>query len=103
VITHQIKLTKKPEVITLCKPRLRAGSEAHKISIVKGTIKYNSHNYGDSVVTATGHRGQVVDILGTRDLERIEWEGLKPHIIEVYFHDGLYTELFHPADLKGIA
>lgn len=106
MLTHCIKFHNKvvnPPVnlLTHEKPKTRVGSELHKKSILKGTLKWSDWEIGDTVVVKNmvGDYGHVIDVLDLEQFDKVEWDGLKPKFIEVFMVEIMESVMCHPADL----
>lgn len=106
MLTHCIKFHNKlvnPPVnlLTHEKPKTRAGSDLHKKSILKGTLKWSDWEIGDTVVVKDmmGDYGHIIDILELEQFDKVEWDGLKPKFIEVFMVEIMASVMCHPADL----
>lgn len=85
------------------KPKFISGSVDHRQYILDrnySNIKGNKSFCLGAEWYAKGHKkkGTIIDII--KDLESVEWEGLKVKFIEMWFDGENNSSLFHPSDLR---
>jgi hypothetical protein len=94
------------------KPRFQNGSNEHKEYIYNRSLHHVNESADDWRIgtkfrircqhRGKGQVGQLIHVLTNIDM--VEWSGLKPRFIELYYPNGDVgdMDLFHPSDLERV-
>lgn len=86
------------------KPKIVAQSEEHKKLVLRGVLKTNDFQPGDSVWSKADKRleGSVIDVLDFDSWEMIEWDRLRPKFVEVFWYATAESTLHNPSELEKL-
>lgn len=103
MLVHTIDKYPSPVTKKQDKPKFVHGSIQHKQYILERN--YNSVNGVRSFLPgacwyAKGHKEKGIIIDLEKDVQLVEWEGLKVKFIELWFSGENKSFLFHPSDLR---
>lgn len=100
MLTHEI-VRYKP--VKEKKPKFSNGSGQHREFIfqrhLQASLKREDINYGEQFyIKKFKEEGVVINIID--EIKQVEWDGLKPKFIELWFNKLGTSHLFHPNDLR---